>query len=697
MEELIKNESLIDDCQVNGLTTTYTLINLNEKNKKTKLGEVLNYLPHGIINKTETGIGGTSLELDSNRHSIVVVPFNNIADCKSQIKSIGNKYDVYFYSSDDYFKNNNVTNKSTKPILDPFSLKSNDDPESRLDEYIIKCEKDKQPIKIICIINQLEKLYENLKNIKNYQVNYFHLVLDEIDTLQEHSTFRDEAAKCYNIYMVHPEYKRTMISATLLKFHDPCLAIEPLTIFKYKTTNKSKIAITNTGNTKEEVVRIIINLILNNNDKILVSCNNFNNSKEIIQTLEKELKKLKKSKTIKIICSNNTNSIKSAGKYYAKIENCILPADITFMTAAFFSGHDITERYHNIILTEKKSTTLRISPRLIYQITGRCRYEEGPYSNQLIINFNSKINIKYNLYTSEELINSVKDQKVIFDFINNIKHSSNKYMTGIIESIENILYEGTSEIPSVNEKESTGLPVISFFKVDSRIEEQNTFNLYNNPSDFYDVLAEKFILTNNKAIYQPGDIKLIAKKDPKVVANDLLKKLNKLDRNIDYTSKLHIIKSEITSPSHPVEKTLINIYTIALSNNTINLTKLSNAIDRIVKNKQINGRLDELEFHLKFNKYVLTDPIFQENITVHLPVGEIFPVKELKNKIITITETMKLLSKLKPINIKNLITKLKKRGDLFFRNTLLQTQSKRKNKIQLIKIIGYDKFELFSD
>jgi hypothetical protein len=480
-----------------------------------------------------------------------------------------------------------------------------------------------------------------------------------------------------------------------LKFHDPRLAIEPLTIFKYKTTNKSKIAITNTGSAKEEVVRVIINLILNNNDKILVSCNNFKYSHEIIQTLEKLLKIYAKKKSIRIICSNNSK--KDAGKYYTKIRNGILQADITFMTAAFFSGHDINERYHNIILTEKKTTTLRISPRLIYQITGRCRDEEGPYSNQLIINFNSNINIKYNLYTSEELINSVKDQKVIFDFINNIKHSSNKYMTGIIESIENILYEGTSEIPSVNEKESTGLPVISFFKVDSRIEEQNTFNLYNNPSDFYDVLAEKFILTNNKAIYQPGDIKLIAKKDPKVVANCLLIKLNKLDRNIDFTTELRIINSEISSPSHPVEITLISIYTIALDNNTINLTKLSIAIDRIVKNEQINGRLDELDFYLKFNKYVLTDPIFQDNITVHLPVGEIFSVKELKNKIKTIIETMKKLSKTEKINIKHLITKLKKRGDLFFRNTLLQTQSKRKNNLPLFKIIGYDKFELFSD
>ena len=694
MEELIKNKSLIDDCQVNGLATTYTLMNLNEKNKKTKLGEVLNYLPHGIIDKTETGIGGTSLELDSNRNSIVVVPFNNIADCKSQIKSIGNKYDIHFYSSDDYFKNNNVTYKLKKPILNKYSLKTND-PESRLYEYIIKCEKDEQKIKIICILNQLENLYEYLKTLKNYQVNEFHLVLDEIDTLQEQSSFRGEATKCYNIYKEHPPKKSTMISATLVKFHDPYFLDKPLTIFKYKQINKPKIYLTQIQNIKEEAVRVIINLILNNNYKILVSCNNFTYSQEIIETLEKELKKLKKRKTIKIICSNN--SIKSAGNYYAKIENCMLPADITFMTAAFFSGHDITERYHNIILAEKQTTSLRISPRLIYQITGRCRDEEGPYSNQLIINFNSNINIKYNLYTSEELINSVKDQKVIFDFINNIKHSSNKYMTGIIESIENILYEGTSEIPSVNEKESTGLPVISFFKVDSRIEEQNTFNLYNNPSDFYDVLAEKFILTNNKAIYQPGDIKLIAKKDPKVVANCLLIKLNKLDRNIDFTTELRIINSEISSPSHPVEITLISIYTIALDNNTINLTKLSIAIDRIVKNEQINGRLDELDFYLKFNKYVLTDPIFQDNITVHLPVGEIFSVKELKNKIKTIIETMKKLSKTEKINIKHLITKLKKRGDLFFRNTLLQTQSKRKNNLPLFKIIGYDKFELFSD
>ena len=108
-------------------------MNLNEKNKKTKLGEVLNYLPHGIIDKTETGIGGTSLELDSNRHSIVVVPFNNIAHCKSQIKSIGNKYDVHFYSSDDYFNNNNVTYKLKKPILNKYSFKTND-LNSRLDE-----------------------------------------------------------------------------------------------------------------------------------------------------------------------------------------------------------------------------------------------------------------------------------------------------------------------------------------------------------------------------------------------------------------------------------------------------------------------------------------------------------------------------------------------------------------------------------
>ena len=38
------------------------------------LGDSFNYLPVGIIDKRETGIGATTLEIISKRHSIIIEP-----------------------------------------------------------------------------------------------------------------------------------------------------------------------------------------------------------------------------------------------------------------------------------------------------------------------------------------------------------------------------------------------------------------------------------------------------------------------------------------------------------------------------------------------------------------------------------------------------------------------------------------------
>ena len=688
MEELIKNESLIDDCQVNGLTTTYTLINLNEKNKKTKLGEVLNYLPHGIIDKTETGIGGTSLELDSNRHSIVVVPFNNIADCKSQIKSIGNKYDIHFYSSDDYFKNNNVTYKLKKPILNKYSLKTND-PESRLYEYIIKCEKDKQKIKIICILNQLENLYEYLKTLKNYQVNEFHLILDEIDTLQEQSSFRGEATKCYNIYKEHPPKKSTMISATLVKFHDPYFLDKPLTIFKYKKINKPKIYLTQIQNIKEEAVRVIINLILNNDYKILVSCNNFTYSQEIIETLEKELKKLKKRKTIKIICSNN--SIKSAGNYYAKIENCMLPADITFMTAAFFSGHDITERYHNIILADKQSTSLRISPRLIYQITGRCRDEEGPYSNQLIINFNSfssKNNVKYDF-------NMLKDIHVFsesfLEFKN--KNSSNVYYKKNIEHMENLVCNGNYDLPSVSFKnEITEKIEIAYNKIDCVMEDQNSLELYSIPENFIEELKKRFEVNFPKRNYNSGEEKLIIKKNPNKAAIDFLKNLILIDKNDDYNIKINQLYYAITKPIN-IEYSLREIFLNALGYEKINMEALIKTLLSLRKDKLIVQKFKFINYYIKFNKFVLCDKVFENVMITYFPIGQSFTKVELIKKEKEVNRVLIKSSSTENKIIAKTIKELINDKSLF-KNSLLDLTEIRTNKVRKKIIRGYDVFKI---
>ena len=67
------------------------------------LSEAIENLPYGRIDKRETGIGATTLELSSKRHSIIVQPLRITAESKAE-----GKPDVF------YFGNNR--NKSTGRI-----------------------------------------------------------------------------------------------------------------------------------------------------------------------------------------------------------------------------------------------------------------------------------------------------------------------------------------------------------------------------------------------------------------------------------------------------------------------------------------------------------------------------------------------------------------------------------------------------
>ena len=63
-----------------------------------KLSYVFENLPWGIIKKNRTGIGATTLELNSPRHSIIVVPTRALAYEKAKSSRIGdtNKYKVLY-------------------------------------------------------------------------------------------------------------------------------------------------------------------------------------------------------------------------------------------------------------------------------------------------------------------------------------------------------------------------------------------------------------------------------------------------------------------------------------------------------------------------------------------------------------------------------------------------------------------------
>ena len=60
-----------------------TKCNLITVKNGTYLSNTIDKLPHGIINKTETGIGATTVELDSKRNSIIVEPLKVTASAKA--------------------------------------------------------------------------------------------------------------------------------------------------------------------------------------------------------------------------------------------------------------------------------------------------------------------------------------------------------------------------------------------------------------------------------------------------------------------------------------------------------------------------------------------------------------------------------------------------------------------------------------
>ena len=327
MDDLIKNKELLTkDSILNGDRCTYII----QTGKK--LGDVFNYLPHGIIDKTETGIGGTTLELDAERDSIIVQPYNFTAWSKAQHKSLSHNYNLYYYGNYTFRKKINAVRVNKINILN-IELTKESRANKKLIEYIEFCRNQKQPIKITCVTDQLQALKECIDNIEPEFFNSFHLVLDEIDSLQDQSSFRVVMENCYKIYKSHPKENRTVISATLIEFHDKEMMQEQYSKIEYNLQHKKNIEVVISRNLEEELVKQIISLANKNNEKILVACNHLEYSMNVIKALEKE--SIFKEKTFKILCSSARKSqVKEYFDYMG--EDGILPGDITFYYSCLF-------------------------------------------------------------------------------------------------------------------------------------------------------------------------------------------------------------------------------------------------------------------------------------------------------------------------------------------------------------------------
>ena len=151
---------------------------------KTKLGEVIPFLPNGLIDKRETGIGATTLEATCNRNSIIVEPTRAIVADKSKIHHcLG------------------VMGGIKEPeILTYLSIRKH------------------QNRKVFVVSDSVGRLLHILKKAgEDVFKDYFYLI-DECEQYITESGYRENMGIALDYYWDFPEDKRALISAFIYDF-----------------------------------------------------------------------------------------------------------------------------------------------------------------------------------------------------------------------------------------------------------------------------------------------------------------------------------------------------------------------------------------------------------------------------------------------------------------------------------------------
>lgn len=651
------------------------------------LSDVFNHLPHGIIDKTETGIGGTSCELDSARNSIVVQPYVFTAWSKAQKPTISNKYDVHYYGNTSFRKDQDTT-KSKKELF-VLSLLSVMGVEENLKKYIKECKANDKPIKITCVTDQLQSLKDCLNNTENTTFEDFHLVLDEIDSLQEQSNFRNVMEPCFNIYKKHLPEKRTLISATLIKFHDPDMLTEPYSKIEYDIPTRKDLTIVLMRNCKEELIKQILQITNNSQEKIVVACNYIEYCMDVINIIKNEPSI--KNRTIKLLCSPARE--KQVKDYFSVMgDNGVLPGDINFTTAAYFNGFDIYDKYHSIIVADSSKSSLILSPSLIYQISGRGR--NGLLSNKLLLKI--VVSSKYKQYTYEELEGNVEERKLASNFIEKLKTSSNTHSKTVAEAIENIYIEGTYDYPAVNSLDEDGKIVISYLKIDNRLEQQATRKSYIKFVDLNTELLKKFKISREDAQHaRLSDRKIIAPDHVKL-GNELLDKLKNINRTHNFKKSIKVIKDNLQLPHHKFETIICAIYQQACIDETIDLDKVIRLIKLALSKRVFLQSLKQLKVYMDFIFYGYKIKSIKTLLETSFKLNEKFTIPELKQFSLNFAELLKDSSTTKNAAIKEIAKQILKSPSLI-QFSLLKLEPKNTAKERIFKVLSYDPFDIKTD
>lgn len=304
------------------------------------LSDLIETIPaNAILAKGVTGCGGTTLEIECDRHSIITVPFVNV---------IKNK-------------------KAQHPDLIAVYGKVT---KEEIGQTIYMRMAAGKKVKIMTTYDSLAKVIAAMpKSVSPYQA--FFLLVDEYHLLFTQYRFRNEA-----IFRLLEQAKLfdnvTYMSATPIKDEFVLDELKHLPIIEINWCNSKQVRLrAKEARNPRLVVRNMINKKLSG--KVIGNLHFFYNS---VRAIAKTIKELKlDAKDVKVVCANTEENKRKLGKHYKIEDDLLTPKTINFYTSTVFEGADILDPDGKTIVVSDASNkyTLQDIATTIPQICGRIR------------------------------------------------------------------------------------------------------------------------------------------------------------------------------------------------------------------------------------------------------------------------------------------------------------------------------------
>lgn len=427
-------------------------------NKRHLLSDYLTKMPHGLVDKKITGIGATTLEINSKRDSIIVFPTKALAYGKHS------KHPKTLYvGSEIKGESKKVTNQQIKEYLAKDGYK-----------------------KLLVVADSLGRLLNIIG--REYFKDYF-LMVDEIDVLQTDNNFRPQLENVIDYYLMFPLKNRCMVTATMKDFNNPILKKECKFSITWTYNTHRDVRLLHTNNIIQTVIEEIIS---HPRDKVFIAYNSILQIQNILSTLDEETRK-----ECAILCSEA--SIKEAGVYFVpKLgDNDTLPARINFATCCYFTGIDIQDSYHLITVTDVRRSHSMLTIDRMTQIHGRCRKDDGILSETIIYNTIGYVSIMESMesYTSSLLNKAKKVLKVIesADDIMQGDYTLTDLFSLVKEAIKEKAQERIAGYEFINliRKNVEGKYVPAYLNIDYIIERTELYGSYFMPETLKEVLSKQ--------------------------------------------------------------------------------------------------------------------------------------------------------------------------------------------------------------